>query len=328
MRVAIVGGGLVGRLMAWHLCQSPMVVHLFDGTKQYATCAFASGAMLAPFTELAVLGNDWLDRALLALDWWPIIIKSLRGQIYYQQTGTELIANAEHEALLDHSLAAIKKVAPHASLQKRSQSYQRKSCHIDLEAHLNPRQVLMALGDYVRSQGIHWHHEAVQSIQANTLVASGKHWIFDCIVDCRGLGAQDRITDLRGVRGEIIILKADHIQLKHVVRFLHPHYSCYIIPQGESQYAIGATHLESEQSDPIYVKSAMSLMMGAQLVEPRFKDAHIVSTLVGIRPTVSSHVPYVKSEPGRYHLNGFFRHGFLLAPAIVAEVADRLKQGV
>jgi glycine oxidase len=70
----------------------------------------------------------------------------------------------------------------------------------------------------------------------------------------------------------------------------------------------------------------MSLLTGALLVEPRFKDAEILATFVGQRPTTPSHAPFVKSEPGRFQLNGFFRHGFLLAPALVAEVAEHFKK--
>lgn len=328
MKVGIVGGGIVGRLMAWHLCHQPIEVHLFDqGIEQNLTCSFAAGAMISPYTELAVLGKVWLEKAMMALTCWPQIIKSLPSSIYYRQSGTRLVANTEHVSLLTHALTGIQKAFPGFMRPKLLSTIKQVSCHIDDEAHLNPRQLLSALGDYVCAKGVHWHHETVHRIQPYRLY-SEHQWDFDWIIDCRGLGAQTARKELRAVRGEIVLLRAPGVDLQHAVRLLHPHYACYVIPQGQHHYVVGATHLESESVQSIYVKSAMSLLTGAMMIEPRFKDAEIVSTKVGLRPTTPEHVPFVIHEPGLFQINGFFRHGFLLAPSLVADVAQSIIAGL
>lgn len=321
MKIAIVGGGLVGRLFAWHLCQKAEV-HVFEqsGKDKNKTCGFAAGAMISPYSELAVLGYEWLEKALAALRWWPVILKSLPHAVYYQQSGTVVIASLEHASLLNQWLALLKRQLPSFSPSIiRGKQF---SCYIEDEAHINPRQLLPTLAEYVINQGVCWHEKTVQAIKPYELLIVDETHHFDWIIDCRGLGAKTSIPSLRGVRGEMILLEAPKVLLAHAVRFLHPLYGCYIVPQGENSYMIGATHMESESAAPMYVKSAMSLLTGALLCEPQFKDAHLLESKVGLRPTTSNHLPFVDKVPGLLAVNGLFRHGFLLAPAIVAELVD------
>ncbi|MCS5712606.1 FAD-dependent oxidoreductase [Candidatus Berkiella aquae] len=325
MKIAIVGAGIVGRLMAWHLCQYHQI-HLFDSakTQERETCSMAAGAMISPYTEISVLGKEWLDKALAALDWWPRILSSLPASVYYQCSGTKVLANKEHQSLLEHFVMNIRHQLPHVRFEPIEPIDQQVGCIFSSEAHLNPRQVMKGIALYLHQYGVHWHEARVEAINPYVITVHNQEKSFDCVIDCRGIGAKQQVEALRGVRGEMILCEAPQIHLTHSIRYLHPIYSCYIVPQGNHQYMIGATQMESESLQSIYAKSVMQLLTGATLVDPRFKDAHIIGTNVGLRPATPLQVPFVLDRPGLKSLNGFFRHGFLLAPAVVAEVAKQL----
>src|SRR3546814_15650793 len=52
----------------------------------------------------------------------------------------------------------------------------------------------------------------------------------DVTVDCRGLAARDRLAELRGVRGEMLVLRSREVTLTRPVRLLHPR-----IPRSEER---------------------------------------------------------------------------------------------
>jgi hypothetical protein len=53
------------------------------------------------------------------------------------------------------------------------------------------------------------------------------------VVDCRGMGARRDLPQLRGVRGEIVRLDAPDVELRHMLRLLHPRFSVYVVPRAE-----------------------------------------------------------------------------------------------
>src|SRR3546814_6628370 len=67
----------------------------------------------------------------------------------------------------------------------------------------------------------------------------------DVTVDCRGLAARDRLAELRGVRGEMLVLRSREVTLTRPVRLLHPRIPVYLVPRGEGRTMVGATMIES-----------------------------------------------------------------------------------
>ena len=57
-------------------------------------------------------------------------------------------------------------------------------------------------------------------------------------------------------------------------------------------------------------------------MHPAFADAAVIETGAGIRPAFPDNLPRVTREGKVVVINGFYRHGFLLAPAMAAEAAD------
>ncbi len=55
------------------------------------------------------------------------------------------------------------------------------------------------------------------------------------VIDCRGLSARDDQPELRGVKGEMIIVETSEVELSRPVRLIHPRWPLYVIPRGDGQ---------------------------------------------------------------------------------------------
>jgi glycine oxidase len=149
----------------------------------------------------------------------------------------------------------------------------------------------------------------------------------DLVIDCRGLAARDKLPTLRGVRGERIVVRARDVALARPVRLLHPRFPLYAVPWGQSLFMIGATVVESEETGPVSVRSALELLSAAYALDPAFGEAEIVKLGAGARPTFPDNRPRIITAKGYIYVNGLYRHGFLLAPALAELVAIYLATG-
>ena len=141
------------------------------------------------------------------------------------------------------------------------------------------------------------------------------------VVDCRGLAAREALPDLRGVRGEMVIVRSRDVRLSRPVRMLHPRIPLYIVPRGEGLFMCGATMIESDDRGPITARSLMELLNAAYALHPAFGEARLVEAGTGIRPAFQDNRPRVIRNGKTIIVNGLYRHGFLLSPAMAQQVA-------
>ena len=60
-------------------------------------------------------------------------------------------------------------------------------------------------------------------------------------------------------------------------------------------------------------------MSAAHSVLPALAEARILRLDVNLRPALPDHEPRTEVAPGLVRINGLFRHGWLLAPALVED---------
>ncbi|HMA16546.1 MAG TPA: FAD-dependent oxidoreductase, partial [Kiloniellaceae bacterium] len=183
------------------------------------------------------------------------------------------------------------------------------------EAHLDPRRATQALAARLRDGGA----ALLFGVDAEDAPTG------DVTVDCRGLAARDTIRDLRGVRGEMLVLRSREIALTRTVRLLHPRFPLYVVPReigGEGLYMVGATAIESASRGPVSARSLMELLGAAYALHPAFGEAEVVEIGVDARPAFPDNLPRAWREGERVFVNGLYRHGFLLAPAMARRAAD------
>ena len=184
------------------------------------------------------------------------------------------------------------------------------------EAHLPPDSALRFLLEQVEAEGV-----SLRFGEGEPPKDAG------VVVDCRGLAARDKLPTLRGVRGERIVVRSREVDLARPVRLLHPRFPLYVVPWGDGLYMIGATVIESEETGPITLRSALDLLSATYALNPAFAEAEIVRQGAGARPAFPDNRPRIIVTKGYIYVNGLYRHGFLLAPALAELVAAYLETG-
>ncbi len=177
------------------------------------------------------------------------------------------------------------------------------------EAHLDPRQALRDLYSHLRDRGVPFHRKLAPSRLENA-------------IDCRGLHAREILNDLRGVKGEMLVIRCPDVTLSRPVRLLHPRMPLYVVPRGDGVYMLGATMIESEDSGRITARSMLELLSAAYALNPAFGEAEILEIGVDLRPAFPDNLPRIRRLGRTIYANGLYRHGYLLAPALAQGVAD------
>ena len=95
------------------------------------------------------------------------------------------------------------------------------------------------------------------------------------------------------------------------------------MPRDNNRFMIGATTIEAED-DGVSVRSALELLSAAYAVHPAFAEARIVEIGAGLRPAFPDNLPRIRIDGDHISVNGLYRHGFLLAPALAELTAAYL----
>jgi glycine oxidase len=109
------------------------------------------------------------------------------------------------------------------------------------------------------------------------------------------------------------------------LRLLHPRSRVYLVPRVGDIVVVGASEIESEDRSPVSVRSALNLLSAAHSVLPELAEGRIVHMESNLRPALPDNLPLHESRPGLTRLNGLFRHGWLIAPALVEDALNTTK---
>jgi glycine oxidase len=122
----------------------------------------------------------------------------------------------------------------------------------------------------------------------------------------------------------MLLLRLPELSLSRPVRVLHPRTPLYVVPRGPGQFMVGATMIESDEATHISARSMLELLSGAYALHPAFGEAQILEIATGVRAAFADNLPRISRVGEVLHVNGLYRHGFLLAPALARRVADVL----
>ena len=183
------------------------------------------------------------------------------------------------------------------------------------EAHLDPRAALASLARRLERLGVRLRF----GVDAGSVAGAA--------VDCRGLAARDRLPDLRGVKGEMLIVRCPDVALARPVRLLHPRFPLYVVPRPGHLFMIGATVIESDERGRVTARSLVELLNAAYALHPAFAEAEIVELGCDARPAFPDNLPRIRRQGETVLVNGLYRHGFLLAPAMARRAAAVLLEG-
>jgi glycine oxidase len=316
--VSIIGAGIAG---AWHALLfaqggHAVTVHERSDAGMTDSTSHFAGGMLAPWCE-AETSEPVIGRlGVRSLDLWrqhfpktpfngSLVVAHPRDRADFERFA-KLTTN--HRRL---DARALNELEP--ALEGRF----RDALFYPGEGHVEPRRVLPELHARIAQAG--------GTIQFNSDVEADD--LDGIVIDCRGLAARDAETELRGVKGEMIVVETSEVTLSRPVRLIHPRFPLYVIPRGDGRFMLGATSIESEDLG-VSVRSALELLSAAYAVHPAFGEARIVEFGSGLRPAYADNLPRISIDKDRITVNGLYRHGFLLAPALAELTLGFVARGV
>lgn len=315
LRVTVLGAGIVGLWQAYMLAYHGHRVRLVErSATPFANSASQfAGAMLAPFCEREIGGLEVQELGVRALRLWTDVYPGVICN------GTLVLALPRDRAELDRFAARTEghqRVAAEdlAGLEPHLAGRFAGGLLYAQEAHLEPGAAMAFLLGRIRRLGVQV-----------SLAEGWQRGEEDCVIDCRGLAAREDLPALRGVRGERVVVQTSEVELARPVRLLHPRHSLYVVPWSRGTYMLGATSIESDDSGPVSVKSALDLLGMAYALHPAFGEARVVSLDTGVRPSFPSNLPRIVLDRDAIRVNGMYRHGFLLAPVLAEMVVAHLR---
>ncbi len=318
--IVVAGAGVLGLWQALLLARAGHSVRLVERSPDpFARAAsFYAGAMLGPFCETEAQAAEVRAPGLEAIAMWKAEFPGTHVD------GTLVVAPARDLSELDRFARLTE--GHRAVTQEEIQALEpdiadrfARGLFYPQEGHVAPVPAMQHLLDAARAAGC--------SVEFGVDWQNEKAPAGSIVVDCRGMGARSILKPLRGVRGERIVVRTGEISFRRPVRLLHPRHPLYVVPWGNGEFMIGATVIESEDESPVTVRSALELLSLAYALHPAFGEAEILTQGAGVRPSWPDNYPKIIPTGNVIHVNGSYRHGFLLAPLLARLVVQHLDSG-
>lgn len=311
--VTVIGAGVAGLCVARALLDrgtSVVVVDRHNAVGPHA-CSWWAGGMLAPFCEGESAEEPVVRLGCEAADWWD----AKTGAV--QRRGSLVVSPARDKSDLTRfarRTTGYREVSGTeiSTLEPDLGDRFAKGLFFEGEAHLAPRRALAQLRAGLLADGARFEQDDADP------VAYAQRGL---TVDCRGFQAKADLADLRGVKGEMLVLSCPEVTLTRPVRMLHPRVPLYIVPRGDGVFMLGATMVEGHAGQHVTARALLELLSAAYALNPAFGEAEVLEIGVDSRPAFPDNLPRIRRDGNLIRANGLFRHGFLLAPALARMVA-------
>ncbi|MEO0370878.1 MAG: FAD-dependent oxidoreductase, partial [Pseudomonadota bacterium] len=200
---SIIGAGVAGLTVASEMVSRGARVQIFDpaGPPGPHACSWWAGGMLAPWCEFENAEEPVLRLGQEALNWWA-------DRTEITRSGTLVVAGRRDlpdlRRFADRTEGFAEVNTEITELEPDLPGFS-KGLYFEAEAHLDPRRALQDLYDGLQDQSVAFHAEKAPNDLPNA-------------IDCRGLSARDALPDLRGVKGEMLIIRCPDVNLTRPVR--------------------------------------------------------------------------------------------------------------
>lgn len=308
--IAVVGAGPIGLVTALVAARAGLVVTVYERADDFSAGAgWRAGGMLAPECEAETASAALVALGRRGLALWPDLVGGIERQ------GTLVVAPPREPGRLDlfaGRTAGWQPVSEDelAGLEPALAGRYRRGLFYPDEGHLDPRRTYAALASALEAAG-----GRIVFGFAGQIEELGE----ERVIDARGLGARDRLPGLRGVKGEMALVRSREVILRRPVRLLHHRHPLYVVPRADGVFMIGATTVESDDASGVSLRSAGELLTQAYALHPAFAEAEVLEFNAGLRPAFSDNEPRVVRDGRVVAANGAYRHGWLIAPALAED---------
>jgi glycine oxidase len=332
--VIIIGGGIIGGLIAWRLAQAGAAVTLVDAGALGGEASWAGAGMLAPGGEIASRSR-WAEFTLESLAQYPAFVEELESEtglrIDYRRCGAVEIACTEAEW---QDLMARR--AAQSELGIRAEVTGGGLFYPD-DALVDPRDVTRALGcacekrrvrirEQTRVLAVRVTEERAEVetsggvLAGSAAVLAAGAWSGQ--IPVFGPGGRIEIPASFPVRGHLLGYALEPGSVGPILRHGHTY-----VMQRSSGFTIAGTSSErvgfNRELDPQIVDDIRT-RAGALL--PRLRSAPEPIAWLGFRPATEGFEPAIGrlGDTCLWLAYGHYRNGILLAPATAVRVAGEM----
>lgn len=325
MRIAIIGAGIMGRTLTYHLLQKKCDVTLYDRKNLYVeNCSYVAAGMLSGYAEMNAAMPSLVDISSAAITYWRNHDFVASGEVFFDDQGTLCIAGEQNQPELQQFRSVVlqktKEVLQIVKMSAYEPEINRQfsnAVYLPKEAQISAVQLMNMFAKVFLQKNKLFSQEEVLTTTPSTDLARN-----DWIIDCRGLGAKYDLSGLRAVRGELLLLHAPSVRIKHVIRFFHPRHHIYLIPRPNNHFIVGASCIDSEDYRDITVKTMLEHLSSAYAIHKGFAESTIITAKVHCRPAFEENLPriYLDRANKIIRINGLYRHGYIFAPVFAEAV--------
>ena len=350
MRIAIIGGGIMGCASALELRKRGADVVLLERAVPGAEASSAAAGILGAQMESHGPGPlvGLFVRARSAYRAWTDELSDATGiDSGYRETGVLRVEYTEKDAKILQDLVGWQVAAGlRAEIvdSKRAREIESQisddvmcGAYFPDDHQVDPPQLLRALvaatsraGVDIRS-GITVERVLVENGKCvGVSIAGGdeKNLRADAVVLAAGSwsslvpGAKDAFAEVRPVRGQIVQLEERPPKLRTTVIGA----GAYAVPRGDGRVICGSTLENADFRREVTASGVQSILNGTLKLAPSLGTATLAATWSSFRPHVAGDAPLIgKSDlPGLFLATGHYRNGILLAKITADAVADAI----
>jgi len=231
MNIAIVGAGLMGRLLALSLLRGDQLtekqtknvaITLFDKDNKLAhnSAAYAAAGLLTPLGESLHCEPNIVEMGFKSLRLWPKLLDSLDEHTIFQQTGAVMVSHEQDKGDYQRFVRHLKNNYPEQELQSLNRTELlalepeigrsfNQGLYLPQEGQVGNRRLLVALRKQLETESEHsisgnslnWLSEClvtdIDVAEDSSNVSFVQHnnkqtQQFDLVIDCRGTGASTK----------------------------------------------------------------------------------------------------------------------------------------
>ncbi|TCP69733.1 glycine oxidase ThiO [Baia soyae] len=343
--VIIVGGGVIGASIAYHLSRFQKRILVIERDKVGSHASSAAAGMLGAQVELKP-DNPLFHLARASQLRFVDLVEQLENvteeKLHLNQNGIIRLARTDEELM---ELAELHQAQSAIGLSSQLLTYDqicnrvrgvspavKGGIHVS-DGQLEAVRLAPLLMKVAQERGVEVyenttvlsleiHHNEIRGVNttsgqyfAETVVLAGGAWTNDLLPD-------EYHIPLYPVKGDAFSLRLPEMELMHTLYTK----DCYIVPKSGNRLLVGATESPYEWDPVVRMEELFKLFLNASKIYPPVLDGEIEKTWSGIRPQTKDGLPYLGLDPdlpGLIYATGHYRNGILLS-AITGEIVTDL----
>lgn len=348
----IVGGGVIGRAVAWRCASAGLDVALVSDDIRRAA-SWAAAGMLAPVTEVHYGEETLLELGLESSRRYPAFVAELEEltgmDVGYRQCGTVVAARDQDDnAALDELYVYQQKLGLEAerlksrdcrALEPSLSPRVRGGIFVPGDHQIDNRALLDALDEACRRVDAAVHEERVSSVIVRNdrvrgvALGDGTEVSSDHVVVAAGCwsgslgGLPSGVLPVRPVKGQLLQLKGTESQplATRNIRGL----DVYLVPRLDGRVVVGATVEEKGFDVSPTAGATYALLRDAYELVPGIAELELTEVVAGLRPGSPDNAPLIGETDvgGLLAATGHYRNGVLLTPVTADAIAYVLARG-